>query len=211
MRILAIQKIDISKSNANNTIKKIEDIAVNDKKTLVQAEAISKLAIIEDEKYIPLFNKGQQSKSNAVKGNSLQALLKLDKEEALKFANSIDNEIDKASLKYALIPVYIKNKTEEEMPFVARDLVEGMFFEIPGVDNNTYKEGFQWILLTDNEEATQNLIDNLVEVGTNYQDIGADKLASQVLQLVLQAKKESNYTNKDELIKIVQEGLNKLQ
>ena len=211
LRILAIQKIDISKSNANNTIKKIEDIAVNDKKTLVQAEAISKLAIIEDEKYIPLFNKGQQSKSNAVKGNSLQALLKLDKEEALRFANSIDNEIDKASLKYALIPVYIKNKTEEEMPFVARDLVEGMFFEIPGVDNNTYKEGFQWILLTDNEEATQNLIDNLVEVGTNYQDIGADKLASQVLQLVLQAKKESNYTNKDELIKIVQEGLNKLQ
>ena len=211
LRILALQKIDISKSNANNTIKKIEDMALNDEKTLVQAEAISKLQIIEDEKYISIFNKGLQSKSNAVKGSSLQALLKLDKKEALKFANSIDNEIDKESLKDALIPVYIANKSEEQMPFIADNLVEGMFFADTREKNNTYKEAFQWIVSSDSEEVTQSLVDNFVDAGIKYKQYGVDKVSTQVLQQVLQAKKDSNFSNKEELIKIVQEGLKKLQ
>ena len=46
LRILAIEKIDLSGANAKNAIKIIEKLAVEDDKTLVQAAAISKLEIV---------------------------------------------------------------------------------------------------------------------------------------------------------------------
>ena len=211
LRILAIEKIDISKTNAKPTIKTLESLAVNDEKTLVRAAAISKLEILEDKKYVPLFNKGLQGKSNAVKRSSLMALSKLDKEAALKFALSVDNELDKNSLKDVLIPVYIMNKTESQMSFIANNIVEGMFFADTRAKSNAYKEGFQWIAASDNKEVTENLVNNFVDAGLKYKQYGVDKISIQVLEQVLELKKESKSTNKGELIKIVQDGLNKLK
>ncbi len=211
LRVLAIQKLDVSKPNAKTAIKKLENIAVNDKKTLVRAAAISQLEILEDAKYIPLFNKGLQSNSNAVKRSSLMALSKLDKEAALKFALSVDNELDKKSLKDVLIPVYILNKTESQMPFIADNIVEGMFFADTRAKSNAYKEGFQWVAASDDKEVTENLVNNFVNAGLQYKQYGVDKISIQVLEQVLEIKKESNSANKGELIKIVQDGLEKLK
>jgi len=211
LRILAIDKIDISMANSAKTIKTIEDLAINDKKTLVQANAISKLELLEDVKYLPIFNKGLQSKSNAVKGNSLKALLKLDKETAFEFAKTLDNNLEKESLNDVLIPIFIMDKTENEMPFVAKHLFVGMFFAETRAESNLYKEGFQWVVASDNEEATQNLVNNFVEIGIQGKAYGYDKHAFQILQQVLQVKKDSSFSNKDELIKIIQDGLNRLQ
>jgi len=211
LRILAIEKIDISKTNVKSAIHKLEKIAVNDEKTLVRAAAITRLGILEDKNYASLFNIGLQSNSNAVKKSSLMALSKLDKEAALRFALSVDNELDKRSLKDVLIPVYILNKTEDQMPFVADNIVEGMFFADSREKSNIYKEGFQWIAASDNKEVTENLVNNFVDAGLKYKQYGVDKVSIQVLEQVLQIKKESNYSNKGELIKIVQDGLDKLK
>lgn len=210
LRILAIDKIDISKANSNEAINVIEKLAVNDKKTLVQAKAISKLDLLEDKKYIALFNKALESKSSSVKGNALKALYKLDKSAALAFANAI-SETEKESLKDALIPVYILDKTEAQISFVADNLIAGMFFTEDKAMRNIYKEGFQWVAVSSNEEATQNLVNTFVQMGNQYKQYGADKMAIQVLQQVLAAKKELSSANKDILIKIVQDGLLKLQ
>ena len=211
LRILAIDKIDISMANSAKTIKTIEDLAINDKKTLVQAKAISKLELLEDAKYLPIFKKGLQSNSNAVKEISLKALIKMDKEAAFEFARTFDNDLEKESLKDALIPIFIMTKTEKEMPFVAKNLFIGMFFADTRAESNLYKEGFQWVVASDNEEATQNLVDNFVEIGLQGKAYDYDKHAFQILQQVLQVKKDSSFSNKDELIKIIQDGLNRLQ
>jgi len=211
LRILAIENLDISKTNAKSAIITLEKIAVNDKKTLVRAAAITRLGILEDKKYTSLFNKGLQGNSNAVKRSSLMALSKLDKEAALNFALSVNNELDKKSLKDVLIPVYIMNKTEAQMPFIADNIVEGMFFADSREKSNIYKEGFQWLAASDSEEVTENLVNNFVDAGIKFKQYGVDKVSIQVLEQVLGIKKESKYSNKAELIKIVQDGLDKLK
>ena len=123
----------------------IEKIASDDEKTLVRAEAIKKLDALENPDYTKLFKASLASNSSAVKGSALKALYKTDKEAAMEFAASLDNDMDKESLKGALIPVYILDKTEEEIPFVADNLIEGMFFTEDKERQNTYKEGFQWV------------------------------------------------------------------
>jgi len=86
-----------------------------------------------------------------------------------------------------------------------------MFFADTRAKSNIYKEGFQWIAASDNVEVTENLVNNFVDAGLQYKQYGVDKISIQVLEQVLEIKKESNYSNKAELIKIIQDGLNKLK
>ncbi len=211
LRILAIDKIDISNSNASKSIKSIESLARNDDKTLVQAKAILKLGMLENKDYASMYSQLLQSESNSVKVSALKALYKVDKEAALTYAGSIDNKKDKESLKDALIPVYILDRMESQMPFVADNLIAGMFFTEDKATQNMYKEGFQWVSASANEEATQNLVDSFVQMGKQYKQYGADKMATQVLQQVMAAKNELNPPNRDVLVKIIQDGLKKLQ
>ena len=86
-----------------------------------------------------------------------------------------------------------------------------MFFTEDREKMNIYKEGFQWVAASDNEAATQNLVDSFVQLGVQYVDYGADQIAIQVLQQVLEVKKASEFENKDKLVQIVEKGLEKLQ
>ena len=119
--------------------------------------------------------------------------------------------MEKESMKDALIPVYIMSENESETPFVADNLVQGMFFTEDREKMDIYKEGFQWVAGSDNEEATQILVDSFVQLGIQYKQYGADQIAKQVLYQVLEAKKTSNFANKDDLVKIVEDGLSKLE
>jgi aminopeptidase N len=210
LRILAIDKIDLSNENAKNPTKIIEKLAVKDEKTLVQAAAITKLKNLNNPKYVSIYKQALQSKSNAVKGSALSALYNTDKEAAMDFVNSITNKEEIEGMKTALIPIYIKDKTASQMSFVANNLIAGMFFTEDKETQNLYKEGFQWVAQSDNEEATQNLVDSFVQTGKQYAQYGADRMALQVLQQVLSIKKESDYTNKEALIKIVQSGIEEM-
>lgn len=216
LRIKAIKGIDISKTNSGEAIKIIEKLATSDEKTLVQEAAIVKLGLLEDAKYKDLFNNSLKSKSNAVKRGALNALVKIDKEAAISFANSINDKIEKESLKDDLIPLYIIDKNESELPFVANDLIAGIFYTNVGETNdrtklNIYKEGFQWVAASDSEEATQNLVDKIVSMGVNEKQYGADKLAIQLLNQILSAKEVYNYANMEQLNKIVLDGLEALK
>jgi len=210
LRILALDKIDLSNSNAKAAIKIIEGMASKDEKTLVQAKALSKLGLLDNTDNTALYKKSLLSNSSAVKGSALKALYKVDKEAALEFAASLDDEMEKESLKSAIIPIYILDKTESQIAFVADNLIEGMYFTDDRERANIYKEGFQWVAASDNEAATQNLVDAFVEIGVRFKAYGADKIAIQALQQVMEAKTTSTYPNKDTLTGIVQGGLDKL-
>lgn len=209
LRILAIDKIDISNANAKAPVKIIEGIALNDDKTLVRAQALTKLIPLENPDYTKMYKESLLSNSNAVRISALQALYKLDIEAASQFAASVTNDLEKESLKDALVPIFIHDRTEKEIAFVAGNLVNGIFFSEDNGMRNNYKEGFQWVAYSDNEEATQELVNSFLTIA-RYKSYGGDVAAKQALSVVLDGKKESTYANKDVLIKIVQDGLDKL-
>ena len=86
-----------------------------------------------------------------------------------------------------------------------------MFFTEDKETRNIYKEGFQWVAPSDNEKATQNLVDSFVQFGKQYAQYGADKRARLDLQQILTLKEESNHANKDVLVKIVKEAQKEMQ
>jgi len=210
LRIMAIENIDLVNTDAKKAVKMIEDIALNDKKTLVRAAAISKLASYKGEDYIDLYKSAIKNESSAIRVSALKALYWEDKEAALQFAGSIQNDMEKQSLKDALIPLYIMDKTESEQAFVADNLIEGMFFTEDREKADLYKDGFQWVIGSSNEEATQNLVDAFVQLGIQYKQYGADKIAKQVLQQLLEAKNQSDFENKEALVKIVEDGMSRM-
>jgi aminopeptidase N len=210
LRIMAIKKIDISSKYAGKAIKTIEGLARNDKKTLVQAAAIKKLGQLKSKGYASIYKNALKSKSFSVKGSAMAALYEIDKNAALTAAKSITDKTTKDQMQQALIPIFILDKTESEMPFVADHLIEGMFFTEDTDTQKIYKDGFEWIASSDNEAATRNLTDSFVSVGIKYKQYGADQMAKQVLNQVLALKKSSKFSNRDQLVKIVEDGLKKL-
>lgn len=211
LRMMAIENINLSNSNAKKAIKVIEKLATDDEKTLVQAKAIEKLSEFDDSKYLDLLNTSLASQSNAVKGSALKSLYWADKAAALDFANSISDELEKESLKEVLVPIFIMDKTEAQIDFVAGNLISGMWLSADKDLSNTYKDGFQWVVVSSNEEATQNVVDSFVKFGTQYAQYGYDRVSIQVLQQILEAKKVSNFENKEVLINIVQDGISSLE
>ena len=103
------------------------------------------------------------------------------------------------------------DKTETEQSFVAGNLIEGMFFNPDRESANLYKDGFQWTAYSANEETTQNLVDSFVKLGEQFNIYGASKLAKQVLEQILAVKTESDYDNKEALVKIVEDGISRLE
>lgn len=211
LRIMAIDKIDLNNVNAKKAVKAIEKITENDVSTLVRAKAISELSAYNGADYVKLFEDGLSSKSNAIKVNSLKALYEVDTTAALTYAASLTDELEKESMKKALVPMYIKDRTESQISFVADNLIAGMFFTEDANERNIYTEGFQWVAATDNEEATEILVDSFVQLGIKYKQYGSDKVAKQILGQIAAVKEASNYENKDTLIKIANDGLARLE
>ena len=211
LRMMAIKNIDLAQPKSKKALSMIEEMAVGDEATLVRAEAIKKLFDFNGDAYVSLYIEALQSNSSAIRVSALKALYWTDEAAALEYASSFEDELEKESLKDALIPVYIMSENEAEISFVADNLIEGMFQTEDRDKMNIYKEGFQWVKESDNEEATQNLVDSFVQLGVQYADYGFDQLAIQVLEQVLEVKKASTYANKDKLVQIVEEGLSRLQ
>ena len=210
LRMLAIARIDLSNVNAKTAIKTIEEMALNDDNTVVRAMAISALVPLDNPDYVKIYKESLTSESNAIKVSGLKAIYKLDIEAAHQFALGITSDMDKESLQEALVPIYISYRIEDEIALVGGNLIEGIFFSEDRDLSNTYKEGFQWVANSSNEEATQNLVDSFMEVA-KLKSQGGDVVAEQFLSVLLNMKKESSSVNKDALVKIVQDGLDKLK
>ena len=211
LRIMALENIDLINTNMKKAVKTIENMAANDEKTLVRAKAIEKLSEFQGDAYIDLYKASLANESSAIRVSALNALFWEDKEAAKQFAASIDNQLDKNSLKGALVPLYIMDKTESEQAFVAANLVEGMFFNTDREKANLYKDGFQWVANSSDEETTQNLVNSFVELGEQYNVYGAKKLAVQVLQQIREVKAQSDFDNKENLVAIVDGAIGRLE
>jgi aminopeptidase N len=91
----------------NETLKKamepiLVDLAKNDKKSTVRANAINQLGEYKKAEYAPIFKAATKDSSYSVAGNALNALLEVDKDAAMAIAKTLDKQPAKGALKASL-------------------------------------------------------------------------------------------------------------
>ena len=120
LRIYALQSLDID----NDSIKKIlepllVDMANNDPKSTVRAEAIGVLGKFKDDKYKSLFLKSVTDSSYSVAGNALLALGEIDSLAALNQAKILSAQHVKGALSDAIDNLLYKYACETDFDTLA--------------------------------------------------------------------------------------------
>ena len=159
IRIKALELMDLSNPEQMKALgADVEKLATNDPKTLTQAVAISALAKTKDKKYLPIFEKGVGAVSNAVKGNSLGALITIDPSKANTLADKIDLEGASEDLQAQLLPIIVKNKVTSQMPNIAQHAAFYPFIKFQNPElGKAAEDGFNWIMTSDNLKATESV------------------------------------------------------
>ena len=172
IREQALGQIDLSNADqAKALTAEVEKLASNDPKTLVQAAAISALVKTKNTKYSPLYEKGINAVSNAVKGASLAGIADLDPSKVAALADKIDLTNASEDLISKLLPVIVKNKIEKQMPAIGTTVAFYPFikFQDP-VLGKTAEEGYNWIMSSDNLKATEKVTKVLVQAKSQMPD-----------------------------------------
>ncbi len=158
-RIKALQLMDLSNPDQLKTLgSDVEQLASKDPKTLVQAAAISALAKTKDKKYMPIFEKGINAVSNAVKGSSVGAIVAIDPSKAAAYADKIDLEGASETLAAQMLPIIVKNKVTSQMANIAQFAAFYPFIKFQNPElGKSAEEGFNWIMTSDNVKATESI------------------------------------------------------
>lgn len=207
IRILALEKMDlINKFSKKNAIQKIIKIANDDRKTLVQAAAIETLGKLIDPELKQIFNKGLSSPSYAVLGKSLIALYYVDKVAAIKKSKTLPDDVRKI-LATPLTKIFIESNDQTELPFIAKSVVSGMFLSGDAATKLLYEKAFDMISKSNNIEAIQNLVEDMVTKGNQYQKFNFDKVVINLMRTMIQEQEKSTNPNKKRNIAIIKEAM----
>lgn len=208
LRILALQNIDLGRKLRKDAIKIVETLATTDPKTMVQGEAIGVLGKLIDSKYKPIYERGIENVSYSIKSNSISALYEIDKTATMNAIQKMD-ETSKKDLAHLLVQIYIKEKDESQMPYIAKHMMD-MAFSDRESDQKAFMQTFQWIGSSNNEVAISNLVEDFVSKGIRYKKYGVDTFSLSLLQQVIQMQTNSQNSNKSTLIQIVKKGVAEL-
>lgn len=159
VRMKALELMDLTNPEQIKALgSEVEKLASNDPKTLVQASAIAALAKTKDKKYLPIFEKGINAVSNAVKGNSLGAVITIDPSKANTLAEKLDLEGASEDMLALLLPVVVKNKVTSQMANIAPIAAFYPFIKFQNPElGKSAEEGFNWIMTSDNLKATESI------------------------------------------------------
>lgn len=193
LREQALEQIDLSNADqAKALTSEVEKLASNDPKTLVQAAAVSALAKTKNAKYTPLFEKGINGVSNAVKASSLAGIAETDPTKVAALLDKIDLDNASDDLISKLLPIIVKNKSEKQMPAIGTTVAFYPFikFQNPTLGKSA-EEGYNWIMSSDNLKATEKVTKILVQAKSQMPDNPQVKMMiSQMLKNGLAKKME---------------------
>ncbi len=97
------------------------DLANNDKKSTVRANAISKLGVYKKPEYADLFKAATRDSSYSVSGNALEALSLIDEDAAMLIAKELSKTPSKGFLKETIMTMIAKSGDES----MAEELIGG--------------------------------------------------------------------------------------
>lgn len=210
IRILALQNIDlINKWSKKNVIDRIKRIANQDKKTLVQAAAIETLGKLTDPELKPIFDKALQSESYNVLGKALVGMYYIDKDLAIKRSKQLPLEV-KNIIATPLTRIYIEEKDESEMAFIANNVLAGMYLNSNPKIQEIYKKAYEQIATSNNTEAIQNLVNDVVAKGNQYKQYNFDQVGINLLRQMVQKQKAADTPNRIKNIEVIRTGIAQL-
>ena len=210
LRILALQKIDlINKFSKKDAIKKIMQMANTDVKTLVQAEAINTLGKLTDPELKSIFEKGLKSKSYSVLGKALVSMYYIDKQVAIAKSKELPDEIRKI-LAAPLTRIFIEEKDDSELPFIAKNVVSGMFLSGDDSTKVMFQKAFKQISESNNTLAIQNVLDDMIVKGKQFKSFNFDKVVINLMRTMIQDQKKANKPKRERNIEVIKIAMAKL-
>ena len=210
IKILALEKIDlINKSSKKSAIKKIMQLANSDKKTLVQAAAINTLGKLTDPELTPIFIKALQSKSYSVLGKGLVSLYYVNKQAAIAKSKQFPDEV-RQILATPLTRIFIEEKDENELPFIAKNVLSGMFLTGDDTAKEIYKKAFDQISKSDNTEALKNLLEDMIDKGKQYKKFNFDKVVINLMRNIVKDQEKANTAKRDLHVELIKNSMTKL-
>ncbi len=210
IRKLAIEKIDlINKHVKKPVIEKIKQIAKSDKKTLVKAAAIETLGKLTDPILLPIFDKGLQSISYSVLGKSLVAMYYVDKAKAIAKSKTLSEEV-RNTLATPLTRIYIEEKDDSELVFIAKNVLAGMFLTNDNRTKSLYNKAFTMISKSNNTQAIKNLTEDMVAKGKQYKQYKFDKIMVNLMRKMVEDQKTAKVSNRKKNITIIKTAMAQL-
>jgi aminopeptidase N len=210
IRILALENIDlINKWSKKREIEKIKQIANSDPKTLVQAAAIETLGKLIDPELKPIFEKALQSESYNVLGMALVGMYYIDKNLAIKKSKELPLAV-KNIIATPLTRIYIEEKDDSEMAFIANNVLSGMFLNNNPKIQEIYKKAYEEIASSNNTEAIQNLVNDVVAKGNQYKQYNFDQVGINLLRQMVQKQRAANKPNETKNIEVIKTGIAQL-
>ena len=210
IKILALEKIDlINKSSKKSAIKKIMQLANSDKKTLVKAAAINTLGKLTDPELTPIFIKALQSKSYSVLGKGLVSLYYVNKQAAIAKSKQFPDEV-RQILATPLTRIFIEEKDEGELPFIAKNVLSGMFLTGDDTAKEIYKKAFDQISKSDNTEALKNLLEDMIDKGKQYKKFNFDKVVINLMRNIVKDQEKANTAKRDLHVELIKNSMTKL-
>jgi aminopeptidase N len=120
LRIYTLGKLDLKSPAVKKSVEAIvADVAKNDKKPTVRAEAIALLSEYDNKDYEPLFLAAINDSSYTAAGAALQALTKIDYAAASAEMKKIKNQPAKGRLSEAISQLLMTGGSEEDFEAIA--------------------------------------------------------------------------------------------
>lgn len=209
IQIFALDNINLAeKHKKKKIIREIEKLSGH-KNPNVAAAAISTLGKLVNHDYISIFKKGLESESPKVKGNSLLAMFYVDKDLAKSYADGLSNEI-KDVIYVPLLKMYLEDRKDIHVSFVAKYLLTGMYFIQDEKLKESFKDAFDWVAATDNEEAIKVLVDDFVKNGNKYRKYNFNFECIRLLRQIIDVQNKTNNANKATIISLLEQGISEL-
>ncbi|MGB2128739.1 MAG: M1 family aminopeptidase, partial [Flavicella sp.] len=199
IQTMALNNIDLSyKYSKRKVIEKIEYLAKSAKNNKVRAAAVKVLGKLVYFDYQSIFEELVDDPSNAVKGAALEGLYYLDKDAAIKKAKNLPNSVKK-TIAFPLSKIYIEQKQNTEIEFVANYIIQGMFLSNDAASKKTFKKGFDWVATSNNIEAYTNLTNDIVNKGNQYRKYNFHLEGVRLLRDLSKILDKTKKSNKKEL------------
>ncbi len=210
IRMLALQQVDlINKFAKRDAIQKIQELATKDSKTLVKAEAIGTLGKLTDPELQPIFSKALESKSYSVLGKALVSMYYIDKDLAIKKSKELPDEVRKI-LATPLTQIFIEEKDSTELPFIAKNVVSGMFLANNNETKVLFQKAFEEISKSNNTIAIDYLVQDMIVKGKQYKAFNFDKVLINLMRKMIDNQQKINGSNSARNIEIIKTAMAKL-
>ncbi len=208
--IYALENINLAyKTSKRSTINYIESLVTSDRSNYVRAAAIELLGKLVNPEYFNIFNNALSSQSNAILTQALTAMYYIDQDAAFRAATGMPDNT-KTGIAYPLVSIYINERNTSEMSFVASYLIDGMYLIRDKEMKETYEEGFDWVIKSNDSKAIKNLCDSIVDKSMNYASYGFKGVGIDLLRQIIAEQYKLNYDNREDIVNIVSAALNKL-